>query len=181
MKEYLNQVSSVENLEDNGTFFDELVKNIKKGRADLAVSEMLTIAHSDRDTMSYNDLLESARSLNERIVYDNGLHVLTASGDIITLYQYVGAEDMLGDELEIGDKVLWADPDDEARDLNRVWEVCAIQSEELVKICTGEPTHYEPNGLKVVGDYSEAEVSPSQLVKRSSIIHVDIQKWVDPV
>lgn len=169
MKEYLNQVSSVENLEDNGTFFDELVKSIKKGRADLAVSEMLTIPHSDRDTIPYNDLLDSARSLYERIVFDNGLHVLTASKDIITLYEYVGAEDMLGDELEIGDKVLWADPDDKARDLNRVWEVYAIQSEELVKIYTNQGCH------------SEAEVSPTELVKRSSIIHVDIQKWVDPV
>ena len=168
MKEYLNQVSSIENLEENGTFYDDLVKCIKQGRADLAVSEMLTIPHSDRDTIPYNDLLDSARSLYERIVFDNGLHVLTASKDIITLYEYVGAEDMLGDELEIGDKVLWADPDDEARDLNRVWEVYAIQSEELVKIYTDQGCH------------SEAEVSPTELVKRSSIIHVDIQKWVSP-
>jgi hypothetical protein len=162
MKEYLNQVSSIENLEENGTFFDELVESIKKGRADAAVNELVTMPRSDRDTMSYNDLLESARTLNERIVFDNGLHVLTASKDIITLYEYVGAEDMLGDELEIGDKVLWADPDDEARDLNRVWEVYAIQSEELVKIYTDQNFH------------SEAEVNPNELVKKSSIIHVEI-------
>ncbi len=161
-KEFLNQVSSVENLEENGTFFDELVKSIKKGRADAAVNELVTMSRSDRDTMSYNDLLESARTLNERIVFDNGLHVLTASNDIITLYEYVGAEDMLGDELEIGDKVLWADPDDEARDLNRVWEVYAIQSEELVKIYTDQNFH------------SEAEVNPNELVKKTSIIHVEI-------
>ena len=165
MKEYLNQVSSIENLEENGEFFDGLVKSIKNGRPDLVANEMAMIAHSDRDIMTYNDLLDSARSLNERIVYDNGLHVLTASKDIITLYEYVGAEDMLGDELEIGDKVLWADPDDDARDLNRVWEVYAIQSEELVKICTGEPTDK---------GYSEAEVNPSELVKKSSIIHVEV-------
>lgn len=163
MKEYLNQVSSIENLEENGTFFDELVSSIKKGRADLAVSEMVTIPHSDRDTLSYNDILDSAKRVNERIVFDNGLYLLTASDDIITLYEYVGAEDMLGDELEIGDKVLWADPDDDARDLNRVWEVYAIQSEELVKITTGEPTDK---------GYSEAEVPPCELVKKSSIIHV---------
>ena len=71
-------------------------------------------------------------------------------------------EDMFGDELEIGDKVLWADPDDEARDLNRVWEVYAIQSEELVKIYTDQNYH------------SEAEVNPNELVKKSSIIHVEI-------
>ena len=162
MKEYLNQIASIENLEENGTFFDELVKSIKKGRADAAVNELVTMPRSDRDTMTYNDLLESARTLNERIVFDNGLHVLTASKDIITLYEYVGAEDMLGDELEIGDKVLWADPDDEARDLNRVWEVYAIQSEELVKIYTDQNYH------------SEAEVNPNELVKKSSIIHVEI-------
>ncbi len=162
MKEYLNQIASIENLEDNGAFFDELVAHIKKGRADAAVNELITMPRSDRDTMSYNDLLESARKLDERIVFDNGLHVLTASEDIITLYEYVGAEDMLGDELEIGDKVLWADPDDEARDLNRVWEVLAIQSEELVKICTDQNYH------------SEAEVNPNELVKKSSIIHVKI-------
>ena len=161
-KEFLNQVSSIENLEENGTFFDELVKSIKKGRADAAVNELVTMPRSDRDTMTYNDLLESARTLNERIVFDNGLYVLTASNDIITLYEYVGAEDMLGDELEIGDKVLWADPDDEARDLNRVWEVYAIQSEELVKIYTDQNYH------------SEAEVNPNELVKKSSIIHVEI-------
>lgn len=162
MKEYLNQVSSIENLEENGAFFDELVKSIKKGRADAAVNELVTMPRSDRDTMTYNDLLESARTLNERIVFDNGLYVLTASNDIITLYEYVGAEDMLGDELEIGDKVLWADPDDEARDLNRVWEVYAIQSEELVCIATDQNYH------------SEAEVNPNELVKKSSIIHVEI-------
>ena len=162
MKEYLNQVSSIENLEENGTFFDELVKSIKKGRADAAVNELVTMPHSDRDTMTYNDLLESARTLNERIVFDNGLYVLTASNDIITLYEYVGAEDMLGDELEIGDKVLWADPDDDARDLNRVWEVYAIQSEELVCITTDQNYH------------SEAEVNPNELVKKSSIIHVEV-------
>jgi hypothetical protein len=164
MKEYLNQVSSIENLEENGTFFDDLVKAIKKGLAYLVANEMVAIPHSDRDTLSYNDILDSAKTLNERIVFDNGQYLLTASDDIITLYEYVGAEDMLGDELEIGDKVLWADPDDDARDLNRVWEVYAIQSEELVKIATGEPTDK---------DYSEAEVNPSELVKKSSIIHVE--------
>lgn len=161
MKEYLNQVTSIENLEENGTFFDELVKSIKKGRADAAVNELVTMPRSDRDTVTYDDILDCA-ALGERIVFDNGLYVLTASNDIITLYEYVGAEDMLGDELEIGDKVLWADPDDEARDLNRVWEVYAIQSEELVKIYTDQNYH------------SEAEVNPNELVKKSSIIHVEI-------
>jgi len=76
----------------------------------------------------------------------------------------VSAKDMLGDELEVGDKVLWADPDDNARDLNRVWEVYKIHSEELVYITTGE---LGENG------YSEAEVPPSELVKKSSVLHVE--------
>jgi hypothetical protein len=90
--------------------------------------------------------------------------VLTASNDIITLYEYASLKDMLGDDLNIGDEVLWADPDDEARDLNRVWKVYEFQSEEMVRIATGEPTDE---------GYSEAEVPPYELVKKSSIIHVE--------
>jgi hypothetical protein len=163
-KNNLNQVTSIENLEENGATFDELVEHIKKGRADAAVSEMGFYPKSDRDTLSYDDILNNARTCNERIVYDDGHYLLTASSSIITLYEYVGAEDMLGDELEIGDKVLWADPDAEARDLNRVWEVYGIQSEELVKIFSHD------NGY-----HSEAEVNPSELVKKSSIIHVECE------
>ena len=164
MKEYLNQVSCVENTEENGVFFDELVKDIKTGNGCCAMKKLVTLPNSDRDLLTYEDILDSARALDERIVYDDTFYVLTASKDIITLYEYCKVEDMLGDTLEEGDEVLWADPDDDARDLNRVWEVYAIQSEELVKIATGEPTDK---------DYSEAEVNPSELVKKSSIIHVE--------
>ena len=164
-KNFLNQITSIENLEENGTTFDELVECIKKGRADGAVNEMLGwTGESDRDPISYEDLLDSALALDERIVYDDGTYVLTASNDIITLYEYTSLKDMLGDDLNIGDEVLWADPDDEARDLNRVWKVYEFQSEEMVCIATGEPTDE---------GYSEAEVPPSELVKKSSILHVE--------
>jgi len=164
MEKYLNQVSCVENTEENGVFFDELVKGIKTGNACCAVKQLVTLPNSDRDLLTYEDILDSARALDERIVYDDMFYVLTASKDIITLYEYCKVEDMLGDTLEEGEEVLWADPDDDARDLNRVWKVYDIHSPELVKIATGEPTDK---------DYSEAEVNPSELVKKSSIIHVE--------
>ena len=165
MEKYLNQVSCIENTEENGVFFDELVKDIKTGNACCAVKKLVTLPNSDRDLLTYEDILDSARALDERIVYDDMTFVLTASKDIMTLYEYCNVTDMLGDTLEEGDEVLWADPDDSARDLNRVWVVYAIRSEELVKISTGK-----------VGKrgYSEAEVPPSELVKKSSIIHVDV-------
>lgn len=164
MEKYLKQISCVENTEQNGTFFDRLMEGIKSGNAGYAAKELVVLPNSDRDLLTYEDILDSARALDERIVYDDMLFVMTASKDIITLYRYCELTDMLGDTLEEGDEVLWADPDDDARDLNRVWEVYAIQSEKLVKIATGEPTDK---------DYSEAEVNPSELVKKSSIIHVE--------
>lgn len=174
MEKYLNQVTSIENTEENGTFFDEMMNAIKKGESKGVVDELVTLPKSDRDLLTYEDILDSARTLDERIVYDDMLYVLTASKDIITLYEYCNVTDMLGDTLEEGEEVLWADPDDSARDLNRTWEVYEIHSPELVKICTGEHTHYAANGCKVVGDYSEAEVPPCELVKKSSIIHVEV-------
>lgn len=164
MEKYLNQVSCIENTEENGVFFDELVKDIKTGNACCAVKKLVTLPNSDRDLLTYEDILDSARALDERIVYDDMTFVLTASKDIMTLYEYCNVTDMLGDTLEEGDEVLWADPDDSARDLNRVWKVYDIHSPELVKIYTGK-----------VGKrgYSEAEVPPCELVKKSSIIHVE--------
>jgi hypothetical protein len=163
MEKYLNQVSCVENTEENGVFFDELVKDIKTGNGCCAMKKLVTLPNSDRDLLTYEDILDSARTLDERIVYDDMFYVLTASKDIITLYEYCKVEDMLGDTLEEGDEVLWADPDDSARDLNRVWKVYDIHSPELVKISAGK-----------VGKrgYSEAEVPPCELVKKSSIIRV---------
>jgi len=168
MERYLKQIASIENLEENGTFFDELTNGIKKGEAKGVVTELTSEsfwADSDRDVQTYEDILNSANVLDERIVYDDMHYVLTTSKDIITLYEYCTITDMLGDELKEGDEVLWADPDDDARDLNRVWEVYEIHSSELVKISTGKV------GKK---GYSEAEVPPSELVKKSSIIHVEV-------
>ena len=168
MERYLKQFASIENLEENGELFDGLMNAIKKGEANGVVSEMIAESfwhRSDRDVQTYEDILDSANVLDERIVYDDMTYLLTASKDIITLYEYCHVEDMLGDTLEIGDDVLWADPDDDARDLNRTWEIYEIHSPELIKISSGKV------GKK---GYSEAEVPPTELVKKSSIIHVEV-------
>lgn len=165
MEKYLNQISCVENTEQNGVFFDGLMEYIKSGNAGYAAKELVVLPNSDRDLLTYEDILDSARVLDERIVYDDMMFVMTASKDIITLYRYCDLTDMLGGTLEEGDEVLWADPDDSARDLNRTWEVFKVVSPELIIITTGKA------GKR---GYSEAEVPPCELVKKSSIIHVEV-------
>ena len=167
MEKYLNQVSCVENTEENGVFFDELVKGIKTGNACCVVKELVTLPNSDRDVLTYDDILDSASALDERIVYDDMTYVLTASKDIITLYEYCKVEDMLGDTLEEDDEVLWATPDDDRRDLNVTWKVRDLISSELVSIITSN----EKDGFNIV------KVKPSELVKKSSIIHVEYDAW----
>lgn len=58
---------------------------------------------------------------------------------------------VLADEplLKVGDKVLWNDPEIRTDSEHRVWEVYEVHSEDMVKICAGEP------GMP---GYSEAEV-----------------------
>ena len=163
MEKYLNQVSCIENTEENGVFFDELVKDIKTGNACCAVKKLVTLPNSDRDLLTYENILDSARTLDERIVYDDMFYVLTASKGIMTLYEYCNVTDMLGDTLEEGEEVLWADPDDSARDLNVTWKVRDLISSELVSIITSN----EKDGFNIV------KVKPSELVKKSSIIHVE--------
>ena len=133
-KRYLNQVSSTENCDVNGIWFEGLLKDIKKGRSDLVVGQMLTIRPSDVATTSYDEILKSAGRLNERIVFDDGHYLLTANEDIIVLYEYVNVKDRLGNYIEIGDKVIWACSDKNIRDLNRVWIVTEIQLDDVVKI-----------------------------------------------
>ena len=148
----LRQITCIENLEDNATAFDELTKHIKLGRGDVAVREMLSWkGQSDLDPFDYDEILDHACRLNERIVYDDGVNLLAANNEIIVLYQYESIEvkDRLDNDLELGDGVIWVDPEKEARDLNRVWTIFDVQSEELVKI------------HDIV---SEAEVNPSELI-----------------
>lgn len=57
-------------------------------------------------------------------------------------------KDRNGNKIKIGDKVTWFDPDETARDLERVWEVYDL-SDEIVFI---------------TDDYSEAEVLPSEVI-----------------
>ena len=162
MKTLLNQVTSIELLDDNKETFNDLLDKIKNGASAEVVDEMDSWWHSDRDIMTYKDILRSAEELNERIVFDNYDYLLTASNNIITLYQYKPVEDMLGDSLEVGDEVLWADPDDDARDLNRTWVVYEIQSEEVIKIYANDASG------------SEAEVPPSELVHKATILHIEV-------
>ena len=55
--------------------------------------------------------------------------------------------DRNGKKISVGANVIWYDPEEEARDLTRVWQVDDV-SEEIVNISD---------------DYSEAEVLPSEL------------------
>ena len=57
-------------------------------------------------------------------------------------------KDRKGKALKKGQKVIWFDPEVEARDLSEVYLVDKIHNEEIVLISN---------------DYSEAEVSPSEL------------------
>ena len=153
----LKQITCIENLEDNAATFDELTEHIKLGRGDVAVREMLTWKGvSDLDPFDYDQILNLACRLNERIVYDDGVNLLTANNTMIVLYQYESIEvkDRLDNDLELGDEVIWVDPEKEARDLNRVWTIFDVQSEELVRI------------HDIV---SEAEVNPNELISIKSL------------
>ena len=57
-------------------------------------------------------------------------------------------KDRKGKALRKGQKVIWYDPEEDARDLTEVYVVDKIHNEEVVMISN---------------DYSEAEVSPSEL------------------
>lgn len=154
----LQQITCIEKLDDNKDTFDQLTGMIKNGIAGSAVREMLSWgAKSDLDPYTYENILGAASQFNERIVYDDGEYVLTANNTMIVLYQYINIilKDKLGNDIEIGDEVIWVDPDIEGRDLNRVWTIFDIQSEELVKI---------------EDDFSEAEVLPSELILAKVIL-----------
>lgn len=59
-------------------------------------------------------------------------------------------KDRNGNKIAIGDKVKWYDPEKEARDLKRIWEVAKIYGEIV---------------LIVDEDGGEAEVFPEELKK----------------
>ena len=56
--------------------------------------------------------------------------------------------DRLGKELNVGDKVIWVDPDPEGRDLSRTWEIYDL-TDEIAYISD---------------EYGEAEVPPAELI-----------------
>lgn len=153
----LFQVTCIELLDDNASEFNRLANKIKNGRPDEVAVEMLNWkGKSDLDPFTYDDILGIAKSLDERIVFDNSRLLLTYSRGMIILYryEYFDIKDRLGKSLELGEPVIWADPDEEARDLNRVWTIFDVQSEELVRI----------HDIS-----SEAEVNPKELISLKSI------------
>ena len=153
----LRQITCIERLDDNATAFDELTKHIKLGRGDEAVRQMLSWkAVSDLDPYTYENILEAASQFNERIVYDDGVNLLAANNEMIVLYQYESIEikDRLDNNLELGDEVIWVDPEKKVRDLNRVWTICDVQSEVLVRI---------------QDILSEEEVNPKELISTKAL------------
>ena len=66
------------------------------------------------------------------------------------IYEFIGDNfflDKNGKAIKVGEKVVWHDPLESARDLSRVWEVFAINGEVV----------------SIADEYSEAEVSPSEI------------------
>lgn len=64
--------------------------------------------------------------------------------------------DIHGEELKIGDKVLWYDPDEKYRDLTRVYEIFDVQ-EDIISISD---------------EYGESEVYANELEKVLILIQV---------
>jgi len=156
-KNLLIQVTSIERLDDNAAVFDKLQTNINYGRGDEVAREMSGFPKSDLDPYKYINILDWAVISGERIVFDNGQYVITnKENSIILLYEYPEEEeevpevtDKFGNKLSVGDKVIWVDPDPVGRDLNRVYEVNDIHSEDTIWIND---------------EFSEAEVPPQELI-----------------
>lgn len=85
----LVQVTCIERLTENKKVFDKYLDEIADGNSKAVVKEMITWAKSDRNPISYEQLLNSANSLDERIVYDDDKYVLTSNEVFITLYEYI--------------------------------------------------------------------------------------------
>ena len=109
-KDKVRQIFSIELLDDNAQYFNHYTDMIKCGHPWNVVCDLLKVsenAESDLDPYTYEQILESAKQFNERIVFDNGEYLLTANDTIIVLYQYgdVDVYDWTGDKLEINDEV----------------------------------------------------------------------------
>lgn len=162
-KNLLIQVTSIERLDDNAAVFDKLQTNIKYGRGDEVAREMSGFPKSDLDPFTYDEIRSNPHYYAERIVFDNGQYVITNNeNSIIVLYEYPEEEeevpevyDKLDNKLSVGDRVIWVDPDPEGRDLNRIYEINDISSEEIVWIND---------------EFSEAEVPPQELILAGIIL-----------
>jgi hypothetical protein len=165
-KDKVRQIFSIELLDDNAQYFNHYTDMIKCGHPWNVVCELRKVsenAESDLDPYTYEEILNIAKQHNERIVFDNGDYLLTANDTIIVLYQYCDYEvyDWTGDQLKVGDKVVWLSPNDkEKRDLRKEWSIITIVSEKLIKI-------RDNYGMTLF-------LTPNELVKASNVIHVDI-------
>lgn len=81
-------------------------------------------------------------------LYDGKDKRMDIAGDNYSATFEVVREDIDGNEINVGDSVVWYDPDEEARDLERVYQVFEIESDELIRIAD---------------EYSEAEVPACEL------------------
>lgn len=157
---YLVLVANIENTEENGFTFDEMTQAIKDGNPSSIIPDLDMYEDFDlkKEPITYRQVAENILEYDERIVFDDGKHLIAMHDDfLIVLYKWVYPHDKLRNTLKLGDEVLWVDPDEEARDLNRTWVIYDIQSDEMVKITTDVYFH------------SEAEVSPSELILKSVI------------
>ena len=162
-KNLLIQVTSIERLDDNAAVFDKLQTNINYGRGDEVAREMSGFPKSDLDPFTYDEIRSNPHYYAERIVFDNGQYVIAnKENSIIVLYEYPEEEeevpevyDKLDNKLSVGDRVIWVDPDPEGRDLNRIYEINDISSEEIVWIND---------------EFSEAEVPPQELILAGIIL-----------
>jgi hypothetical protein len=81
-------------------------------------------------------------------LYDGKDKIMSTAGDNYSATFEVVHEDIDGKEINVGDSVVWYDPDEEARDLERVYQVFDIESDELIRIAD---------------EYSEVEVPACEL------------------
>ena len=155
---YLILVANIENTEENGCTFDEMTQAIKDGNPASIIPDLDMYEDFDlkKEPITYRQVVENILEYDERIVFDDGKHLIAMHDDfLITLYEWVYPHDKLGNTLQINDEVIWVNPDEDERDLNRTWIVYIIQSNKMVKITTDV-------------DF-QAEVPSSELIKKSAI------------
>ena len=157
---YLILVANIENTEENGFAFDEMVQAIKGGEPASIICdlEMYEDFNLKKEPITYRQVVENILEYDERIIYDDGEYLIAMHDDfLIVLYEWVYAHDKLNNALNLGDEILWVNPDEVARDLNRPWIITSIPSIDKVRITSDVYFH------------SEEEVPASEVILKSVI------------